>query len=395
MKGGGNRHLSLLGNTIATEYDYSPSLINAYVESNHYSTNEWLNNAEINAMNAERERDEMKRKKQREYEENMTGYKKNNSEYRIKKEKGKSLDKIHQLENEKKKLNQMVYNATVRKSNLKKSVNQKIIAQNRQGKPIDYMKTQSKKEDDKFLKKSDNSDKENEVEADIVLKPKNTNEIEQLNKVDHHVESNSITIDIRSTLDDIINSKLQTQKNKAINCLLKEKEEEEKNAYQSISHNLKQLSQFRQKGTFNSNKTIQTSTKQTEQKESDRLSHRNHSTKSIPYSNNNNNSNLKPNQNHFLSKLDKKRFNLALQKIFIERLGERKIKIPCICNCGQLQKDLDTILYVKNNSVYSVFKPSCANNCLYYNKRNEYEKSINDILTSIRNLKFESFNNKY
>lgn len=395
MKGGGNRHLSLLGNTIATEYDYSPSLINAYVESNHYSTNEWLNNAEINAMNAERERDEMKRKKQREYEENMTGYKKNNSEYRIKKEKGKSLDKIHQLENEKKKLNQMVYNATVRKSNLKKSVNQKIIAQNRQGKPIDYMKTQSKKEDDKFLKKSDNSDKENEVEADIVLKPKNTNEIEQLNKVDHHVESNSITIDLRSTLDDIINSKLQTQKNKAINCLLKEKEEEEKNAYQSISHNLKQLSQFRQKGTFNSNKTIQTSTKQTEQKESDRLSHRNHSTKSIPYSNNNNNSNLKPNQNHFLSKLDKKRFNLALQKIFIERLGERKIKIPCICNCGQLQKDLDTILYVKNNSVYSVFKPSCANNCLYYNKRNEYEKSINDILTSIRNLKFESFNNKY
>lgn len=383
MKGGGKSDLGLRGNTISNEYDYSPSLINFHVESNHCLNSDGLNNAEIDAMNAEREREKMKRKQKEEFEKNMTQYKRNNSQYRLKKEKGKSLKKIHQLENEKKKLNQRVYNATIRKSNLNKIIDQKNKEQNDIKNSDDKLHSYLKMKNESVSKKGV---KEEEKAKDLVIQT-NNDKIEKVLLVTNNTkQDNSITIDLRTALDDILNQKLQSEKNKAIKSLLGK--EEGKKAYQRISSNLKQLSMFRENGTFYTNKILQTTTspKQKEQRDNEELSHRHLS---------NNEHNMNNQHQIHLSKLDKRRFNLALKNIFIEKLGERNIRVPSICNCGQLQKDLDTILYVKNNSVFSVFEPSCASNCLYYHKRNEYEKSINDILISIRNLKFESFNNKY
>jgi hypothetical protein len=81
----------------------------------------------------------------------------------------------------------------------------------------------------------------------------------------------------------------------------------------------------------------------------------------------------------------------ALRNIMIERFKEKSIIIPNICSCGQLQKKLDTLLEDKNISIYSIINIECANNCIYYNNTQDYYKALNDILHSIKNIKYENF----
>jgi hypothetical protein len=76
----------------------------------------------------------------------------------------------------------------------------------------------------------------------------------------------------------------------------------------------------------------------------------------------------------------------------IEKFNEQCIYIPNICSCGQLQKRLDTILESKNVSIYSLANVECANNCIYYNNQKDYQKALADIIQSVKNLKFETFN---
>jgi hypothetical protein len=75
----------------------------------------------------------------------------------------------------------------------------------------------------------------------------------------------------------------------------------------------------------------------------------------------------------------------------IEQFNEKCIVIPQICSCGQLQKKLDTILESKNVSVQSIVNIECANNCIYYKNATDYNKSLNDIIKSVKSLKFETF----
>ena len=75
-----------------------------------------------------------------------------------------------------------------------------------------------------------------------------------------------------------------------------------------------------------------------------------------------------------------------------EKFKEKNIFIPNICSCGQLQKKLDTLLTNKNVSVYSIINIECANNCIYYKNSEDYQKSLTDIIHSIKNIKFENFN---
>jgi hypothetical protein len=77
----------------------------------------------------------------------------------------------------------------------------------------------------------------------------------------------------------------------------------------------------------------------------------------------------------------------------IEKFKEKCIIIPHICSCGQLQKKLDNILESKNVSVQSIVNIECANNCIYYKNTNDYNKSLSDIIKSVKNLKFETFSN--
>ena len=61
----------------------------------------------------------------------------------------------------------------------------------------------------------------------------------------------------------------------------------------------------------------------------------------------------------------------ALKNLMIEKFKEKSIVIPNICSCGQLQKQLDTLLEDKNVSVYSIVNIECANNCIYYKKNQD------------------------
>lgn len=124
------------------------------------------------------------------------------------------------------------------------------------------------------------------------------------------------------------------------------------------------------------------------------------------YANNNNsnisdsiyyNNNMKPKENHsskarvFRNELEKRRYVKALKNIMIEKFNEKNIVIPNICSCGQLQKNLDTLIEKGNVSVLSIVNTDCANNCIYYNNSKEYKKALNDIIASVKNLKFDVF----
>jgi len=76
--------------------------------------------------------------------------------------------------------------------------------------------------------------------------------------------------------------------------------------------------------------------------------------------------------------------------MMIEKFKEKNIIIPNICNCGQLQKKIDSLLENKGLSVYSIMKIECANNCIYYNNNSEYQKALSDIIKSIKNFKLEN-----
>lgn len=105
-------------------------------------------------------------------------------------------------------------------------------------------------------------------------------------------------------------------------------------------------------------------------------------------------SNLNSNNNKskiFKNELEKRRYVKALKNIMIEKFSEKKIIVPNICSCGQLQKKLDTLLEKGNVSVLSIVNTECANNCIYYKNNKEYKKALNDIISSIKNIKFESF----
>ena len=93
----------------------------------------------------------------------------------------------------------------------------------------------------------------------------------------------------------------------------------------------------------------------------------------------------------FKSELEKRRYVKALKNLMIEKFSEKNIVIPNICSCGQLQKKLDTLLEKGNVSVLSIVNTECANNCIYYNNNKEYKKALNDIISSVKNLKFDSF----
>ena len=52
-----------------------------------------------------------------------------------------------------------------------------------------------------------------------------------------------------------------------------------------------------------------------------------------------------------------------------------------------MQKKLEGYLIDYKNSIYTMMNNDCANNCIYYNKNNEYKKAISDIMKSIKTMK--------
>lgn len=93
----------------------------------------------------------------------------------------------------------------------------------------------------------------------------------------------------------------------------------------------------------------------------------------------------------FKNELEKRRYVKALKNLMIDKFSEKNIIIPNICSCGQLQKKLDILLEKGNVNVLSIINTECANNCIYYNNSKGYQKALSDIISSVKNLKFESF----
>ena len=94
---------------------------------------------------------------------------------------------------------------------------------------------------------------------------------------------------------------------------------------------------------------------------------------------------------HEMNELQQKRYKKALRKLVIDRFNSKKIDIPSICSCGQLQRKIDSLLnenkLITQNDLMNV---DCANNCIYYQKPGSYHRALTDIIQSIRTLQLEN-----
>ena len=92
-----------------------------------------------------------------------------------------------------------------------------------------------------------------------------------------------------------------------------------------------------------------------------------------------------------MNELQQKRYKKAIRKLVIDRFNSKKIDIPSICSCGQLQRKIDSLL--NDNKLITqddLMNVDCANNCIYYQKPGSYHRALTDIIQSIRTLQLEN-----
>jgi hypothetical protein len=212
------------------------------------------------------------------------------------------------------------------------------------------------------------NDIDNFIQKKTILKSSNNlinNKVETEESKEPETDNNENIIDLRSNLQNIINSQYKQNNFKKNN---KNREDDIKN---QINERMNNLKRFRYEGLFPEK------TEPIHKKQINKFS------KSIK------------NKRIFLSEFEKKRFIKALKNIFTERLGAHNIYIQNICSCGNLQKQLTAIVEKGNLTVYALTEVDCANNCVFYKNKKEYMRNINDVLNSIKNIKYENFHNKY
>ena len=396
------------------KYQFPQSVVNPqiYLEYNYNRKNN-INEAEYKALmqiESNKKKNELKISKKKEfkkrYNEMALSYqdeqkKKNQEEEYIKKaERLQRLQKLHnfnktlQEKNTKKKIinnnkhliwvkteNNKNKNETKNESN--KYNNNPIIVINHDNKEDDIVNL--KKVDSTFIAKktilksvtSDNKDENKDIIIDNNANNKNitdnfmqkktvlksseylTNDDKKLEDLkEYQLKENENIIDLRTNLEYMINS--QNIKN---NFIINNKSD----IKEQINERIDNLKRFRYEGLF-PEKNEQIKKKK----------------KKIIIKN-----------RKYLSEFEKKRYIKALKNIFTERLGEHNIYIQNICSCGNLQKQLTAIVEKGNLTVYALTELECANNCVFYKNKNEYMKNINDVLNSIKNIKYENFHNKY
>ena len=107
--------------------------------------------------------------------------------------------------------------------------------------------------------------------------------------------------------------------------------------------------------------------------------------------NNKKNKTIGYNSPYEMNELQQKRYKKALRKLVIDRFNSKKIDIPSICSCGQLQRKIDSLL--NENKLITqddLMNVDCANNCIYYQKPGSYHRALTDIIQSIRTLQLEN-----
>jgi len=90
------------------------------------------------------------------------------------------------------------------------------------------------------------------------------------------------------------------------------------------------------------------------------------------------------------SEFERRRFIKAINNIIKEKLSEKNLNLKNICNCGKLQRKLDSMIEKDNLNLLNDIE--CDENCIFYNNKEIYLEAINDVLNYIKKNFLENKN---
>ena len=90
------------------------------------------------------------------------------------------------------------------------------------------------------------------------------------------------------------------------------------------------------------------------------------------------------------SEFERRRFIKAINNIIREKLSEKNLNLKNICNCGNLQKKLDSM--IERDNLCPLNDVECDENCIFYNNKEIYLEAINEVLKYIKNIYLENKN---
>ena len=90
------------------------------------------------------------------------------------------------------------------------------------------------------------------------------------------------------------------------------------------------------------------------------------------------------------SEFERRRFIKAINNIINEKLIEKNLEIKKICNCGNLQKKLNSM--IEKDNLDTLKEIECKKNCLFYNNKDVYLEGINSVLKIIKDIYLDNKN---
>ncbi|MCQ2819219.1 MAG: hypothetical protein MJ252_18305 [archaeon] len=345
--------------------EYPSKKLNAQSALNkNYKTTK-INKAEVDAIKETEKKNESDYQKMLIYQNNMEKYKRNNEEYMT----NEKLEKLKEQQRkefiEQQKLKYKNYNLTLKDRNLSSN-------KRKRGKKAKIEEGVEENEEEAIPineeeKKEEIEEINEEIPIEKVLSKEEREEQERKEFLSFK------TVDLTSNLDNVLNknNKSKGSSNPSIEDEIDEQKKMEL-INEAIQNKMKNLNLFRKKGIIKGVQCLDSNPDYYETK----------TKKKIP----------KPRK---LTRKEKLILSNAIYTIQGERFGERKIIIPNICSCGQLQKRLQSLIKHSNFDVMSPTQYECANNCIYYKNKKEYDKCIHDLIYCVKDTKYENFKNKY
>ena len=198
----------------------------------------------------------------------------------------------------------------------------------------------------KKLQNYQNEINKNEVNKSEMLKTKQN---------PNNYKSIDLTSDINSYIDNFLSQRNPEKKKNTLIDDIKRPE----NINNTISKNLKTVELFRKTGSLYDGRIQQTLREKNKPKSQSKK------------------------RNYTPSKLsiqEKQRFKDAFFLELSKYFGSRKIVIPELCSCGNLQKKINLLIRHRNFDIMTCEDYECANNCIYYQKPSEYHRALTNII---------------
>ena len=346
---------------ISTLYDYNKNRIN---DQSYFNTGFQVfgrNAAEVNAMLAEKDLANKNEAKRQLYETRMKKYNMNVEREKLKKKE----DKIYQNQ-----LKQITKNAQA-----ERDIYNNMIRQNNYQRHINYLQRQM---NEPFPEgQNTRSDDINHTgrSRNQSTKQKSENHLSESSNKKGSNDLNASSDHLSSENKDIVPSQVNVDLTEKISSTIKDQLREKQSHPVKYSYKSDALSvELLRKNNYNPLKPSVLQTQETEVSIKKKAK--------IP-------------RPKFKTELERKMFIKALKEIMTERLGERRIIIPNLCSCGNLQKKLEAVVWEGNVSILYSANIDCANNCVYYQNKELYMKDLKEIISCIKGLGYTSFNNKY